>query len=231
MGRRLVLSFFISTSTYLSADQYWLSDFFRLTKLSTFELTRLVEGLPSVLKSQESCTFESAPKVVKTFANLNVEYLHRMLEGRGDLLMSIWSLRSFHAKNYLKFMGGIVKALEESYLTWKVIAPLDQKVAKNLVLHTVNQLQFPLEACKGIFENPKARDINKAFEAVKNTVSSKSSVDRTSKQLVLQAVSYDVESLKYMDKIAGLGALSVLSDRLFRLYKETLAIVKALPEE
>jgi hypothetical protein len=85
-------------------------------------------------------------------------------------------------------------------------------------------------ATKGLFERPQARDVDKAFEAVKRAISSKSVVDKTSKQLICQATSYDVKSLKYMDKIAGLGALSVLSDRLFRLYKDTSAILQARPE-
>lgn len=143
--------------------------------------------------------------------------------------MSVWSLRAFHDRNYLRFMNGIAAALQESFLTGKPIPRLDHKVAENVVLHTINQLQFPTTAMQGLLEHPKARDITRAFDAVKSAIVSKSAVDSTSKQLVVQAVSYDVESLKYMDKIAGLGALSVLSDRLFRLYSDTLVMIRALP--
>jgi NADH:ubiquinone oxidoreductase subunit F (NADH-binding) len=97
-----------------------------------------------------------------------------------------------------------------------------------LILHNENQLRFPLEAARGIYGEPTSTNITCAFDAVKRAVSSGSAVDRTSRQSVVQVVSYDVESLKYMDKIAGLGPLSVLSDRLFRLYSDTLFIVQAL---
>jgi hypothetical protein len=224
----LVMSFLISTSTYLTADQNWIAGFYQKTQLSNSEISRLVEGLPAVLTSKAPCTFESAGLALRVFADLNVKYLHEMLD-RGDVLMSIWSLRSFHSRNYVRFMESVAESLDKSLKTQVPVSSLGRKVAENASLHVVNQLQFPLEATKGI-ERPQARDIDEAFEAVKRAISSKSAVDKASKQLVVQATGYDVKSLEYMDRIAGLGPLSVFSDRLFRLYKNTLALVAALPE-
>jgi hypothetical protein len=153
-----------------------------------------------------------------------------MLAGRGDLAMSVWSLRAFHNRNYLDFMNGLALNLQESLLTAKVIPRFDSKVVENLILHNTCQLRFPVEATRGL-EFPRPRDIHKAFGDVKAAVAFGSAVDRTSKRLVVQAISYDVESLKYMNQIAGLGVLSMLSDRLFGLYKNTLDIIRALPEE
>lgn len=144
--------------------------------------------------------------------------------------MSLWSLKVFRHRNYLEFMAEVASALQKSFLSQKAIPRFDRKVAENLVLHTINQLQFPVAAVQDLLEYPKGKDITRAFEVVKFALNSGWPVDKFSKQLVVQAVSYDVKSLGYMNEIADLGVLSVFSNRLFGLYSDTLVIVKALPE-
>lgn len=183
-----------------------------------------------MLTSKIACKFESAGLALRVFADLNIQYLHEML-GRGDILMSVWSLRSFHNKNYVKFMNSVADSLDKSFKTHVPIPSLDRKVAEKVSLHVVNQLRFPLEATKDLFERPRPGDVDRAFEAVKNSIASGSSVDARAKQLVFQATRYDVESLRYMDKIAGLGPLSIVSDRVFKLYSDTNAIVIQVKEK
>jgi hypothetical protein len=54
-------------------------------------------------------------------------------------------------------------------------------------------------------------------------------VDAVSKQLVVQAVKFDIASLGYMFKIEGVNpVLERLGARVFHLYEENLEIVSGL---
>jgi hypothetical protein len=226
------LGFGIPILTYLSSDEEWLSGFFEKTLLSTAEIRALIREMPAVLRSEKPCRNRSASLAVAVYRDLNVEYLHKMFGSvnvSGNVLMSVWSLKVFHNRNYFRFMTDVVEALRESYSTGQPIVPLEGKIAENLVLHNESQLGFPVAATKGIYEHPTAGDITAAFTAVKNGISKGPDVDAVSKQLVVQAVEYDIASLKYMFKIEGVGpVLERLGSRVFRLYEETLGIVSML---
>ena len=166
------------------------------------------------------------------YRDLNHVYLHKMfgsINVRGDVLMSLWSLKVFHDRSYARFMSGVVDALKESFSSGKPITELNPKVARNLVLHNEGQLRFPVEAVKGIYESPSAKDITNAFESVKKAIRQGVDVDAVSKKLVVQAIKFDIRSLDYMFKIEGVGpALERLGSRAFRVYEETFKIVSAL---
>jgi hypothetical protein len=202
------------------------------TQLSTAEIRVLIKEMPGVLRSEEPCRNKSAATVVSVYRDLNVEYLHKMFGSvnvSGNLLMSVWSLKVFHNRNYFRFMTTVVEALRESYSTGLPTVPFEGKVAENLVLHNESQLGFPVAATKGICKHPTAGDITSAFSAVKNGVNVGVDVDAVSKRLVVQAVQYDIASLKYMFKIEGVGpVLERLGTRFFNLYTETLETVSAL---
>lgn len=228
------MGFGIPTLTYLTSDEMWISQFFRRTHLSRVELAALIQEMPAVLRGQVPCRSISASLAVKTYASLNTEYLETMLgsinaDRFGRRLMSVWSLKAFQDRNYLRFMAGVAAALQESFLTGKPLRPGPRRVTENLILHDECQLLFPLRTVEGIYERPTAKNISDAFDSVKDAIQFGLAVDSVSKKLVSQALSFDTESLRYMNRISGLGALSVLSDRLFKLYSDTLAIVQALP--
>lgn len=81
----------------------------------------------------------------------------------------------------------------------------------------------------GLYTNPTSKNITDAFASVKDAIRLGVDVDAVSKQLVEQAVKFDIASPDYMFKIEGVGpVLERLGSRVFRLYEETPETASAL---
>ena len=67
----------------------------------------------------------------------------------------------------------------------------------------------------GILEDPKAKDIIQAFDAVRDAIRLGVDVNKTSKKLVVQTIKYDLASLEYMFQILNVGPfLERVGDRV-----------------
>lgn len=96
-------------------------------------------------------------------------------------------MKAFHDRSYSRFMSDVVDALNESFSNGRPIPAFNGKVTRNLVLHNEGQLRFPVEAVKGLYDRPSAKDITGAFDRKKDAIRLGVDIHAVSKRLVVQA--------------------------------------------